>query len=442
MLYDPLIRLNPSSAQVEYMLAESVTPNSDFSKWTIKIKKGVVLHDGREFTSDDVIYSFQRMWDPKSPLPASFCIPSADVQNMKAIDKYTAELPLTSPFNNVVDALSDPYFQMVGRGFDVKNPIGTGPFKFKSFTPGVESTFVRNEHYWREGLPYADTIVTKDFADETSQVNALVNGQIDMVNLLSTQSTSVLNGKANVIVSKSGGWTPITMRTDQAPFNDPRVRQAFRLMADRDQMNQLVMGGAGIIANDVFGVFDPDYDATLEPRHVDVEQAKSLLKSAGKEGMKVDFIISNIAQGIVPMAQVFAQQATAAGVTLNVVNQTGTDFFANSYLKANLSVDFWYYLPYLVNASQATVGKAPFNTTHWTSPDYDSLYAQAITTKDEALKTELAHKLQKIDYDQGGNIIPFFVPQIDAVGQNVGGVLQAKSGWPLGGYDWASYWVS
>ena len=108
------------------------------------------------------------------------------------------------------------------------------------------------------------------------------------------------------------------MRVDVAAFNDVRVRQAFRHMIDRQQMNDLVFKGYGTLGNDLFAIWDPAYDHSLPQRNQDIEQAKSLLKQAGHESLTVELVTSTIAQGTVLGAQVLAQQAKAAGVTVNV----------------------------------------------------------------------------------------------------------------------------
>ena len=118
----------------------------------------------------------------------------------------------------------------------------------------------------------------------------------------------------NVLLSAGGGWNPFTMRVDTGTFSDVRIRQAMRLVVDRQQMLDLVFGGFGTLGNDLFGIWAPEYDHSLPQRHQDIDQAKSLLKAAGAEGLHVTLVTSDIAQGTVLAAQVFAQQASEAGI--------------------------------------------------------------------------------------------------------------------------------
>jgi peptide/nickel transport system substrate-binding protein len=246
----------------------------------------------------------------------------------------------------------------------------------------------------------------------------------------------------NVLISQGGGWNPFTMRLDVAPFSDRRVRQALRLVVDRPQMLEILFSGHGTLGNDVFGIWSSDYDHSLPQRHQDIDQAKSLLKAAGHEGLTVTLVTSDIGQGTVEAAQVLAQQATAAGITVNLDTVTVTDFYGPGYLKWVFAQDYWYYNFYLPQVSLATLPASPYNECHFGNPAYNKLYAEAIATIDNAKRQELAHEMQLIDYTEGGYIIPFFPPVIDGYGANVNGLVPTKGGLSLNGYDFKQLWLS
>jgi peptide/nickel transport system substrate-binding protein len=292
-------------------------------------------------------------------------------------------------------------------------------------------------------VPYLDEVVITDYADQTSQVNALLAGQVDVVNLLSADVISEVQGEGkNILLSDGGGWNPFTMRVDTGTFSDVRVRQAMRLVVDRQQMLDLVFGGFGTVGNDLFGIWAPEYDHSLPQRRQDIDQAKSLLRAAGAEGLHVQLITSEIGQGVTLAAQVLAQQASMAGITMSVDDVTVNDFYGTNYLKWQFAQDYWFYNFYLPQVSLATLPTAPFNETHWDNARYNSLYAQAIATTDTSLRTEIAHEMQQIEYDEGGYIIPFFPPVIDGFGTNVGGLVPGKSGLSLNAYDFKGVWLS
>ncbi|EQD36219.1 peptide ABC transporter,substrate-binding protein, partial [mine drainage metagenome] len=158
------------------------------------------------------------------------------------------------------------YFQyIVPVGYDPTKPNGTGPYKYKSFTPGQQSTFVRNPNYWKAGLPYLDEVIITDFADEASMLNALQAGELDAIGGIGAQSYNSLKSNTGVstLSSKSGAFQPFTMRVDQKPFSDVRVRQAFRLAVNRPELINSSLGGYGFVGADVSSPFDPYYDHSL-----------------------------------------------------------------------------------------------------------------------------------------------------------------------------------
>jgi peptide/nickel transport system substrate-binding protein len=441
-LYDELVAFD-KDAKPQMALAESITPNASATEWTIRLRPGVTWHNGKDFGADDVIHTFETIMNPKSPGPGASAMAAMDVAGIKKLDKLTLRIPFKTPYAPFIDTLPCYYYHIIPVGYDPKNPVGTGPYKYKSFTPGQQSVFTKNENYWQSGLPYTDEVVITDYADETSQINALVGGQADVVDLLTSDAiNSVQSGGGNILISSGGGWTPFTMRVDAAPFNDVRVRQAMRLAVDRKQMLDLLFGGNGTLGNDVFGIWDPEYDHALPQREQDLEQAKSLLKQAGHEGLSVQLVTGPIAQGTVKAAQVLAQQATGAGMNINLRQVTVTEFYGNNYLKWVFAQDYWTYDPYLPQVGFATIKTSPFNETHFNDPQYTKLYREGLATLDAAKRKQILAEMQRIDYDRGGYIIPFFPPVIDGYSKKVNGDVQGKTGWGFNTYDLKRLWLS
>ncbi len=440
-LYEPLIYMN-ADATPELWLAEEVTPNSTATSFTIRVRPDITFHNGKTLGADDVIFTFQRILDPKAPLEGATPLAAVDLAGIKKLDDRTLRVPCKTPFVTFPQVLSIWYYLIVPVGYDVHKPVGTGPFRYKSFTPGVESVFTRYDDYWRHPLPYLDEVVISDFPDETSQLNGLASGEVDAVNLLSATSIpGVKSSGAKVLISPGGGFTPFTMRVDEAPFNDVRVRQAMRLLVDRHQMLELVFAGHGTIGNDVFGIWAPEYDHALPQRHQDIDQAKFLLKKAGHEGLKTQIVTADIAQGTTLAAQVFAEQAKKAGVTVGIDTVTVTDFYGSSYLKWTFAQDFWYYNYYLPQVAAATLPTSPFNECHFDNSKYDGLYAKALRTLDRSTRFDLEHEMMEIDYDEGGYIIPYFPPVIDGFSSKVHGLVASKTGLSLNSFNFSEIWM-
>jgi peptide/nickel transport system substrate-binding protein len=219
------------------------------------------------------------------------------------------------------------------------------------------------------------------------------------------------------------------MAVDMPPFDDPKVRQAMRLLVDRKGMINQIASGYGFEGNDLYAPFDEGYAKDLPQRHQDIPQAKSLLKSAGKEGLTVDLHTTNGASGMVQLATVFATQAKAAGVTINVKNDP--NYYGNAYLKLAFSVDFWGTRSYLNQVQQGSLPTSPYNETHWppksgTGSDFADLYQQALAATDASSRIAIEHKMQQYEYDLGGYIIPFFGNLVDAYSSKVQGLAPSK----------------
>lgn len=440
-LNEPLINFDHKS-QLVMWLAEEISPNSDATEWVVRVKDGITWHDGKPLRAEDVIYSFQRILNPKHPLGGASSLASLDLNGMKVLDARTCRLSCHAPFATFPEVLPAGYSFIVPVGYDPKHPIGTGPFKFKSFTPGVESVFVRNDSYWMSGKPYVDSVVITDYSDPTSQVNALLAQNIDTATVDSTSSISELQGAgAHVIVSRTGFMTPFTMRTDIPPFNDVRVRQAMRLSIDRPAMLRSLFGGAGTIGNDIASPYDPSYDHSIPQRVQDIPQAKSLLKQAGHgDGLTVQLTTSDISPGTFLGSQVLAQQASAAGFNVQVRQLNPTTFFGSNFLHWDFALDYFSYMPYLVQCSLSLIGTAPFNETHFHNAQYDQLYAKALRTPDLAARTPIIHDMMTIDHNEGGYIIPYFIPAVNAYGPKLRGGVADSTGVTDANADFRNLW--
>lgn len=443
-LYNSLVRLD-TNAKLVMDLAEQIVPNADASIWTIHLKKGITFHNGKDLTADDVIFTFRRIANPASPMVGATGLGPVDLSALKALDPLTVQVPMKLPFASFPEQISAAYnFGVVPVGYDPKNPVGTGPFKFQSFTPGQQSVFVRNPNYYKPGLPYLDQLTIIDsFASDTAAFNALQGGQVDVYTQATLALAAQVKGSTSLksVVSLAGQWTPFTMRVDTPPFDDVRVRQAFRLIVKRQQLIDQSLSGFGAIGNDTFSQWDPCFDSSLH-RDQDLEQAKSLLQQAGHAGLSVELVTSDFAAGVVQAAQVFAQQAQGAGVTVKVRQVPVGTFYGPSYLRWPFAQDFWAYSPFLSQVAQGMLVNSPYNETHWSDPAYVSLYNQANATVDASAQCAIVHQMQKIDFEKGGLIIPAYNKQLDLMSTRVHGFVPAGTGVPLGNADWEHAWLA
>jgi peptide/nickel transport system substrate-binding protein len=447
LLYEPLVRQN-KDAQVEFMLAESITPhNGSLSEWVIRLRPGVTWHSGKDLTADDVIYSINRIIS--NDYSGTLFLGPVDLKGVKALDKLTVLVPMLTPFASFVDQLAGGwyYLYIVPDGWNGGAPDGTGPFNvYQSFTPGQRSVFLRNKNYWMHGLPYLDAVTFIDFSDNTAVQDALTTGAIQAAGQLDPPQIPALANTHGVVAvpSRTGQFKPFTMRIDQAPFNDVNVRQAMRLLVGRQQMIDSALDGYGVVASDVFAPYDPDFDASLH-REQDIPQAKFLLKKAGFDNdLTVTLTTSALESGMVAMATVLAEQAAAAGVTIKLQQvDPGTFFATGKYLNWTFSQDYYSYAAYLNQVAQSFLGSlSPFNETHLNNKHYESLYAQANATADAAARKQIEYEMQQFDFTQGTYIIPTFPDALDAYSDKLRGWSTAKVGESLSNWAFRTFWFA
>ncbi len=434
-LYDGLMGLD-TDFRLENRLAEAVEPNADASVWKIKLKSGLEWHDGKPVTAEDVVFSFQRTLDPADPLLGAPGLGGLEPNGIVKIDDSTVEFRLTKPNAIFAEGLAMRYNMIVPVGYDPAKPVGCGAFKLAEFRPGEQCSFTAFDGFWR-GAPNISDLTIIEFADEAARVNAFLSDTVHAITQLPRAQVGVVEASAGhqILRAKTGAWQPFCMRIDLEPYSDVRVRQAFRLMVDREQMVEQAYAGYGWVANDMYSPFDPGYPVDLPQRAQDLEKAKALLKEAGYENLQVELITSDaIGGGVVAAAQVFAEQAKGAGVTVTVNKVDSGVMYGDQYLTWPFSQDFWYTRNYLSQAAVGTMPTAQWNETHWDDAEWLKLVEEAFRTGDETKRNELITAAATIEYERGGNIIWAFNDQIDAHSEKLTGLAPDKSGIPIGGF--------
>jgi peptide/nickel transport system substrate-binding protein len=415
--------------QPEMLLAESVEMDGQPDSWTIRLKQGIEFHNGKTVTADDVIFSLRRITDPKNPGTGAVPLGDIDRAGLRKLDERTVRVPLTEPNSGFPDDLGQYFNAIVPTDFDPKNPVGTGAFRFKSFTPGEETRIVKNPNYWRDGEPKLDEVVLIDIPDATARVNALLGGDVDMIMDLPAGQVSTVEGQGmRTLISQTGSWDPIVMHTRKAPFDDVRVRQAMMLIIDRQQMVDQVLAGRGLVANDIHSPFDPAYIGDdLPPREQDLEKARSLLRQAGQSDLRVELVPQTGIQGSVQIAQVFAQQAEGAGVSVKL-RQLDSGTYFEKYTQWPFTTSTWGTRAYLSQVGVMLLPGASWNETDWQDEEFFKLIYQARSEVDEDKRSELLGEAQRLERDRGGNIVWAFREQIDGLSAGVGGLPQTERG--------------
>ena len=157
-LYEPLAVRPPSFGPLEMMVAESIEAEHGKSdSWIVKIRPGIEFHNGKTVTADDVVFSLNRILDPKNPKIGAASIGYVDIKHVKKISKSQVRIPLKFANAGFLDDIGQYFNAIVPVGYDPAKPVGTGAFMYESFTPGQQSVFKKFPNYWQHGKPYADS---------------------------------------------------------------------------------------------------------------------------------------------------------------------------------------------------------------------------------------------------------------------------------------------
>ena len=385
---------NNIKLQLEPMLAQSWTHNADGSVWTFKLRPNVKFHNGKPLTADDVVYTFKALSDPKNSSNAlSTFNGTLSPSGIRAVDSHTVAFHLQAPNGNFPYIVSSDNYNavIVPKGTDFgswqKTFVGTGPFKLKSYSQNVGATFVANPEYWGP-KPYLDGTNFKFYESQPPQILALQGGDADVIaQFTPTGAEAILNNSQfNLIKLQASNHRELSMRCDQAPFTDPRVRQAIALTLNRPAMVQALLHGLGTVANDhPFAPMFKSSDTSVPQRAQDVAKAKQLMAAAGHaKGFNVT-LAADIYEEVGQLAQVIKGATAPIGVNINlkVESQTayyGKAVFGNSdWLDSTMSLVNYgdRGVPNVfLNAPLTTKGS--WNAAHFHNPAYDKLFGQYI----------------------------------------------------------------
>jgi peptide/nickel transport system substrate-binding protein len=423
MLYDTLVQLAEDGVPAP-RLATAWTASEDATEWTFTLRDDVTFHNGQALTSADVAYTFEHILDPKTFSPATATlgliseIETPDAQTIIfKLSKGHADFPLLliSRLTGIIPADSADTIGNTG--------IGTGPFKLQ--TLDVEGTTVlsANDDYWA-GKPGLAGIELPALADSESRVLALQSGQVDLVLDVTSAQADLFASDEDFTVLRypSGKWAALVMRTDTPPFDDVRVRQAIRLAADRQAIIDLVLNGAGTITCDT-PVAPNDVYRWETDCPQDIEQAKALLAEAGyADGLDVTLYTSDSSQEQIPLAEVYQQQAAAAGINVTLEIAPSDSFWTDVWSVEPFVTTFWSERPADEILSLAWRSSSTWNESHFQNPDFDQLLDDARIALDFETRRETYRATQQLIYEEGGHLIPFHTDQFHVASAKLSGV--------------------
>jgi len=422
-IYDSLLHFKDESTEVEPGLAESWEISDDGLVYTLHLRK-VKFHDGTDFNAEAVKFNIERQTDPNHPYHNTGEFPYAEftwgmVDKVEVVDDYTVKITLKEVFAPFLNHLAMHPAAMVspdavkkyGRDFSI-NPVGTGPFKFVSWTPGVEVVLEKNPDYWR-GAPKVDRVIYRPIIEDQSRLTELEAGSINfIVNIPPDELARLRQDPRFTIVEQPGmhtWWVAFNHTKD--PFKDRRVRQAMNYAVNKQAIVDNILKGTGTLAINPLPPVVWSYTADLQRYDYNPEKARQLLAEAGyPDGFSCSFWVPESGSGMQqPVAMGTAIQADLKAVGIDCKIQTfewGTylektivppeqadyDLMEMSWIGDNGDPDNHLYI--LLSGEQWP--PAGFNMGYYKNDEVDALLREARTTLDRARRTELYVKAQKL----------------------------------------------
>lgn len=283
-----------------------------------RLRKGVRFHNGEPFDASSVKFSLERYLDPETRFPGRGFL--GPLERVEVVDPHTVELVTSRPDGALLNRLAawvhlvpPAYYAAEGRKGFSRGPVGTGPFRFVSWTPGKGIELAAYEGYWEEGVPKSSRLSFL-FLDRDRQVEALLGGEVDVLTDVPGTETFRVHTASRTRVDKRDSFYTVatSLRLDRPPLDDVRVRRALNYALDKQDLIRYDAKGNGEpIATLTFpGEFG--HNARLRPYPYDPGKAKALLAEAGRrDGLRLKALVKvNAAR----TARIMARQWERVGI--------------------------------------------------------------------------------------------------------------------------------
>lgn len=395
------------------LLAESYEANDNATEFTIKLREGIKFHDGTDFNAEAVKINIDRLANPDNKLSRRSLV--SMIKEVQAVDATTVKLLLKEPFGAMIPSLAHPGAMMISPaalekfGKDIgRNPVGTGPFKFKHW--GADTLeVVKNDTYWKEGLPKVDGVTIRSVPESGARFAMLQTGEAQFIPSFPPELMVVAEKNPNVNVDKSPSiveWY-VALNNTKKPFDDVRVRQALNYAVDKKTYckivyNDLCEPSDSIIPKNLaFHVTAGNYDFNLD-------KAKELMKEAGLEaGFETEIWAGSNTEAI-RAVQFIQQQLAQINVKVNVMpleagvaaqkiwsvekpEDATVQMYYGGWSASTGDAD-WGIRPLLYSQS---FPPAMFNVAYFKDAKVDAAIEGAISTADPAKRAEFYAEAQK-----------------------------------------------
>jgi len=428
-------------------LAESWEATSDAKIWTFTLRKDVTFHNGKPFGADDVIASFNMHVEEGASSPAQPII--AAIEKTTKLNDHQIQFILTSGNADFPYLLSDYHILIYPAGqIDeaIRDGIGTGLYKVVSFQPGNKLVAERVEgHYKGDDYGHFEFVEMNAINNGTTRMQALMDGDVDAVNRIAFSMEDQLRSNRNIEVFEVTGNQHFTfpMDTSLTPFENMALRQALKFAIDRDEMVEKILGGHGAVANDhPIGPANQFFAADLPQNIYDPERAKSILRDAGLENLRIDLYAADAAfGGAVNASALYQSSAKHAGLNITVIQENDNGYWSNVWLSKPWCACYW--------AGRATedwmfttayAAEAPWNDTKWVNARFQELLLAGRQEIDTNRRRDIYTEMQSIMSVEGGTVVPMYANFVDAKSTKLAHGPELGNGWMLDGGRIAERW--
>jgi peptide/nickel transport system substrate-binding protein len=416
-------------------LAQSWEASEDLKTYTFHLRPGVKFHNGKPFTAADVLFTYSRLRDKEvgSVLRAALGV----VDKIEAIDPLTVKFTLSSPYSDLAAVVAQYQAQIVcesAMSTLTNKPIGTGPFRFVEYQPGNQLVVEKNPDYFVPGSPKVDRVVMRIIPEYTTSVAGLENGELDLVyDLPPEQIDQLKDSKVSRIEEVAcGSWEGIILNNAFKPFDDPRVRQAFIKIVDRQAFTDIAMFGHGTPTVTPIPPTHPYFRADLLAPP-DIAGAKKLLAEAGyPNGFPIEMVIATGSPWEERLGTAFRDAAKQIGVTVSLRVVPGDKFDTEIEGKAPFSVDGFFGRPTpdtMLYAWYHSSGSWNNTLWHYNNPEVDKILDAARATGDTAEQKKLYGRFQEIVAKDGPGCLVFVRNFACGVSKKVQGFTGSPQMW-------------
>jgi peptide/nickel transport system substrate-binding protein len=441
----PLVQVDTKNTAQPHV-AESFEPTDGAKKWVFKLRKGITFHNGKTLNADDVVATINYHIGPDSKSPAKSVLSS--VTSVKADGPETVIFELTGGNADFPFLLTDYHLAMYpsegGKPMWDKG-IGAGPYVLKSFEPGVKLVAERNPNFFKD--TWFDGVELLSIVDTAARTNAYLAGEVHFIDRAELKTIDLLKSAPETELYNVSGFAHYTapMHTDAAPFDKVEVRQALKWAINRQELVDKILFGYGTPGND--NPISTSMKFAINPEPVyqyDPERAKSLLKKAGMENLKVDLSASDAAfAGAVDAALLMQEQAKAAGIDINVVREPNDAYWDNVWLKKPWCMCYWGGRPVAdMFLSVSLAADAAWNDTRWKNPRFNELLLAARAETDDVKRQAMYAECQQLIHDDGGQVVLMFNNYVGALSTKIGHGEFNTDFDHDGGYMYERWWMA